>query len=210
MKAPAMTTSEPASSLSPVLVALMKGVTYRDADAPLWQALVGLQARVREYVAVIGLELVLDEAEGYAYLRQRPALEGEPEIPRLVTRQKLGYQVSLLLVALRKKLAEFDAKSADTRLVLSRPEIIELVRVLLPDSANEARLFDRVATHINKVVELGFLRRLRGREDQLEVQRILKAFVDAQWLGDFEERLAQYRDHALAQGEQGERAEGAS
>jgi hypothetical protein len=207
MKVSAMTTPEPAPNLSAVLVALMKGVTYRDADAPLWQALVGLQTRVREYVAVLGLDLIFDEAEGYAYLRQRPAVEGEPDVPRLVPRRQLGYQVSLLLVALRKKLAEFDAKSADTRLVLGREEIVELVRVLLPDSANEARLFDRVETHINKIVDLGFLRRLRGREEQFEVQRILKAFVDAQWLGDFEERLAQYREHALTQGD---RAEGAS
>ena len=39
---------------------------------------------MREYVAVLGLELILDEAEGYAYLRQRAAAEGEPELARLV------------------------------------------------------------------------------------------------------------------------------
>ena len=31
-----------------------------------------LQAQVRDYVAVIGLQVVIDEAEGYAFLRQRP------------------------------------------------------------------------------------------------------------------------------------------
>ena len=200
-----MTTPDTATSLSAVLVALMKGVTYRDEDAALWQSLVQLSARAREHVAVLGLDLVLDEAEGYAYLQQRPAAEGEPELPRLVARRQLGYQVSLLIALLRKKLAEFDAKSADTRLVLGRDEIVELVRVFLPDTANEARLLDRVETHINKIVELGFLRRMRGRDDQFEVQRILKAFVDAQWLSGFEERLAQYRQHAV--GDAGDRSE---
>jgi len=185
----------------------MKGVTYRDADPPLWQALAQLHARVREHVALLGLELVFDEAEGYAYLRQRAVVEGEPEIPRLIPRRQLGYHVSLILVLLRKKLAEFDAKSAEARLVLSREEIVDLVRVLLPETANEARFADRLDAHINKIVELGFLRRMRGRDDQFEVQRILKAFVDAQWLNGMEERLGQYRQHARTS--EGERAEDA-
>jgi hypothetical protein len=176
----------------------MKGVTYRDQDTPLWQAVVQLQGRVREHVSVLGLELTLDEAEGYAYLRQRPVVEGEPEIPRLIPRRQLGYHVSLILVLLRKKLAEFDARSADTRLVLNRDEIADLVRVLLPETANEARFADRLDTHINKIVELGFLRRMRGRDDQFEVQRILKAFVDAQWLHDTDQRLEQYRQHGTS------------
>src|ERR1035437_3778587 len=83
----------------------------RDDDPAFWQALLELQARVREYVAVLSLELILDEAEGYAYLRQRAAAEGEPELARLVARRQLGYAVSLMLALLRKKLAEFDAGS---------------------------------------------------------------------------------------------------
>jgi hypothetical protein len=45
---------------------------------------------------------------------------------------------------------------------------------------------------------MGFLRRLRGKDDQFEVRRILKAFVDAQWLGEFDRRLADYAIHATA------------
>jgi len=131
-------------------------------------------------------------------LRQRPPAEGEPELPRLVPRRPLGYGVCLVLVLLRKKLAESDAKTGETRLMVSRDDILELTRVFLPDTANEARQLDRVDAHINKIVEMGFLRRLRGREDQFEVRRILKAFVDAQWLGELESRLDQYREHGSA------------
>jgi hypothetical protein len=35
------------------------------------------------------------------------------------------------------------------------------MRVFLAESANEARLFDRLDAHVNKVVEMGSLRRLR-------------------------------------------------
>jgi hypothetical protein len=182
--------------LGQVLVSLLQGVLYRDADAALWQPLLDMQARVRDYCATIGLELIFDEAEGYAYLRQRPAAEGEPELPRLIQRRPLSYPVSLILVLLRKKLAEFDATGGETRLVVSRDQVADQVRLFLPDTANEARLLDRIDTHLNKVVELGFLRRLRGQEDQFEVRRILKAFVDAQWLAEFEQRLAGYAAHA--------------
>jgi hypothetical protein len=46
---------------------------------------------------------------------------------------------------------------------------------------------------------MGFLRRLRGADDKFEVRRILKAFVDAQWLADFDQRLAAYQAHASSE-----------
>ena len=141
----------------------------RDNDPARWQSLLDLQTRVRDHVAVLGLELILDEAEGYAYLRQRPVREGEEELPRLVPRRQLGYQVSLLLALLRKKLAEFDATSGEPRLILGRDDIVEMMRLFLPDTANQARLMDRVDAQINRITEMGFLRRLRGTDNQYEV-----------------------------------------
>jgi len=184
--------------LSALVILLLKGVIYQETDAGLWHALLNLQARVRDYVAVLGLELALDEAEGYAFLRARPPGEDDtgPKLPRLVTRRPLSFAVSLLLALLRKKLAEFDASGGDTRLVLSRDEIVELVRVFLPENSNEAKLIDQIETHLNKIVELGFLRKLKtaaGQTAAFEVRRILKAFVDAQWLADFDARLAAYQ-----------------
>jgi len=182
-------------SLSALVIGLMKGVLYQESDGELWQSLLQLQARVRDYVAVLGLELVLDEAEGYAFLRSRRVEEGDPELPRLVARRPLSFPVSLLLALLRKKLAEFDAGGGDTRLILSRDGIIELIRVFLPEGSNEARLIDQIDTHLNKIADLGFIRRLRGQEHVIEVRRILKAFVDAQWLAEFDARLAAYLAH---------------
>ncbi len=196
-----------ATELSALIVPLLKGVLYRDADAALWSGLLRLQSRVRDYVAVLGLELSIDEAEGYAFLRSRaesqePVAPGTPRTPRLIVRRPLTFQVSLLLALLRKKLAEFDAGGGDTRLVLSREQVVEMLRVFLPEGSNEARLIDQVDAQINKIAELGFLRRLRGQDDMIEVQRILKAFVDAQWLAQFDERLAAYRTQLEARGDE--------
>ena len=192
--------SNPAGDLSAVLVPLLKGVTYRADDAAHWHALVQLQGRVRDHVAVLGLELTLDEAEGYAFLRSRPDSDdpSAPKLPRLVVRRPLSFAVSLLLALLRKKLAESDAGGSETRLILSREQIVEMLRVFMPDGSNQTRLIDQVDAQINRVVDLGFMRRLRGQDQMFEVQRILKAFVDAQWLAEFDARLAAYRAQLAA------------
>ena len=198
-----MNTAEPVNeasrpdALPSLLVSLLRGVLYRDDDADLWNSLIHLQTRVREHAGVLGLELTLDDAEGYAFLRSRPDAEDESgtRTPRLMARRPLSFPVSLMLALLRKKLAEFDAGGDDTHLVLSRDEIVEMVRVFLPESSNEARVTDRIDGHLNRIMELGFLRRMKapGAEEAFEVRRILKAFVDAQWLAEFDAKLAEYR-----------------
>lgn len=201
---------EQVEALSSLIIPLLKGVIYQENDPSQWSALLSLQSRVRDYVAVLDLELVLDEAEGYAFLRSRPEPEQETadRAPRLVTRRALSFPVSLLLALLRKKLAEFDAgrgsENEGSRLVLSREDIVELIRVFLPAGSNEAKLIDQVDGHINRIVELGFLRRLKpqaGAAPMVEVRRILKPFVDAQWLSEFNTKLMAYR----AQLQDGER-----
>ena len=189
--------------LSTLAITLLKGVVYRDANERLWASLLELQAHVRDYVAVLGLELVLDEAEGYAFVKSRSSHgagvenDAPAKLPRLVARRALSFPVSLLLALLRKRLAEWDAGGGDTRLVLTREDIVELMRVFLAASTNEARLVDQIDAHVNKIIELGFLRRMKttGGPPAFEVRRILKAFVDAQWLLDFDARLAAYQAH---------------
>jgi hypothetical protein len=188
--------TEDGNALSLLVITLLKGVIYKETDAPLWHNLLNIQARVREYVAVLGLELVLDEAEGYAFLRARPEVDDDNKLPRLMARRPLSFPVSLLLALLRRKLAEFDASGADTRLILSRDEVVDLVRLFQPDSSNEVKLIDQIEININKIIELGFLRKLKvpaGQVASYEVRRILKAFVDAQWLADLDARLAEYQ-----------------
>ncbi len=181
---------------SAALISLMGGIVDREDHAAIWQRLLDLRPRVAEYVAAMGLELIIDEAEGYGYLRQRKAAPGEPELPRLVARRQLGYSVSLLLALLRRKLAEFDADGGEARLVLEGTQIVEMARMFFADTPNEAKLMDRVETDVKKIVEMGFLRRLRGSEDRYEVRRMLKSFVDAQWLAEFDKRLSEYKNHA--------------
>ena len=198
-------TAEP--SLPVAVTQLMKGVVYRDTHDRAWRSLLELQPQARDYVGVLGLQIIIDEAEGYAFCRQRePSSDEADPLPRLIPRRTLSFPVSLLLALLRKKLAEFDARGGETRLMLTRDQITEMVRVFLPPTSNEARLTDQIDAHISKCVDLGFLRQANRRdntasEQVYEVRRILKAFVDGQGLADFDTKLAGY---ASELGEEGE------
>lgn len=186
--------------VAPVLINLLRGVLYADQQPLLWQDLLTFQGAVRDYLAVIGLQVHLDETEGYAFLRHRPEEDGEDAsaLPRLVQRRPLGYPVSLLCVLLRKKLIEQDAAGGETRVVLTRRQIVDMMRVFLPETSNEARTVEQIDRHINRVVEYGFLRPMKGEEQAYEVRRIIKALVDAEWLGRIDEKLAEYQLHADA------------
>jgi hypothetical protein len=170
----------------------MKGPVYRDTHEQAWEHLLHFRREVADYVSVLGLGLVVDESEGYAYLRSRPAADEEPDLPRLVARRPLSFHTSVLLALLRKRMVEFDASSSESRLVVTREQLVDMVRLYLPDSPNEARIVETIDGHIRRVVEMGFLRPLRNQEQAFEVRRILKAFVDGQWLSDFDRRLDEY------------------
>ncbi|CAB4936886.1 MAG: DUF4194 domain-containing protein [Actinobacteria bacterium] len=177
-----------------VVTSLMRGVVYRDDQEVAWRHLLALQSQVRDHVEVLGLVVVIDETEGFAFLRSAPV---DPEVEessalRLVARRPLSFHQSLLLALLRKRLAQFDADASDTRLILTRDQIVEMLTVFMPARTTQTRMVDQIDSHIAKAIDLGFLRRVQGSEGVFEVRRILKAFVDGQWLSEFEERLAQY------------------
>jgi hypothetical protein len=181
--------SEAELATSTAVITLMRGVVYRETHEAVWATLQRYAAPVRDHFATIGVDVLVDDNEGYAYLRARE----DEDLPRLVNRRSLSYPVSLLLVLLRKRMVEWESTSSEARLILTRDQIAEMVALFLADTSNQARQVDQVDTTIGKVVDLGFLRRLRGQRDTFEVRRILKAYIDAQALADFAAKLEDYR-----------------
>ena len=184
--------SDTGNAFSVVMITLLKGVMYADENPKLWHDLLSLQARVREYVTTIGLELVIYEDEGFAWLKTSDAGGEETDLPRLVSKRQLSYPVSLLLALLRRRLAEHDATSSESRLIMSRDEIVQMLRTFLPSGSNEVKIVNQIDSYVNKAIDLGFARRMRNEPGKIEVRRILKAFVDAQWLNEFDARLDGY------------------
>lgn len=181
--------------LSTVILHLLKGIVFRSEQPQLWYDLLEQQAEVSDYFAVINLELQLDDNEGYAWLVEKPVDENNP-LPRLVARRPLDYRTSLLCVLLRKKIAEVDNMGSETRIVVTREELVNTLRVFLPEHNNEVKTAEQIKATVNKVIELGFLRPLKNDAEQLEIQRFLITLVDADWIGSFNDKLAEYQDYA--------------
>lgn len=179
-------------AVATAIIRLMRGVVYRESDEDGWVLLERHLAPVRDHFGTIGVQVVIDDVEGYAYLRNIDEDDAENPLPRLVRRRSLTYNVSLLLVLLRKRLLEFEASGGEGKLVLTRDQMVDLLQIFLPGTSNEARVIDQVDTTIRKVAELGFLRQLPRQPGHWEVRRVLKAYVDAQTLGDFAGTLEQY------------------
>ena len=185
--------------LSALMINLLKGIIYRDRDPLLWQSLPSLNGRVAEQAAVLGLECIVDEAEGYAYFRQKEIQDGETEIPRLVPRRQLSYTVSLLCVLLRKKLIEADAGGETTRVILTKEQIVDMTRLYMPDTGNEAKMTDRIESALKKTADLGFVRSMDSQNETYEVKRIIKAFIDADWISSLDEKLETYMEYSNEQ-----------
>lgn len=179
-------------AIGSAIIKMMRGVIYRESDEATWLALGRHRGPICDHFSAIGVQVVVDESEGYAYLRSESVEEGEQGLPRLVHRRSQTYNVSVLLVLLRRQLAIFENEGGEGKLVLTRERIVEMMRIFLPTSTSDARAVDIVESTIRHTEKVGFVRQLRGQPDRWEVCRIVKAYVDAQTLGDFEAKLTEY------------------
>ncbi|KCZ72030.1 hypothetical protein ANME2D_01430 [Candidatus Methanoperedens nitroreducens] len=178
---------------APVIIKLLQGVIYNDDKEP-WDNLVSYQVQIKEYFELIGIDVHIYESEGFAFLKQKQFDEGqEINLPNLIEKRQLSYPVTLLCVLLVEKLVEFDVTGGDsTRLIVDKEELKEMLRIFLPERTNEAKLFDNIDAHINKLVDYGFLRKLNNAESKYEVKRILKAKIPADTLQEIKNRLEEY------------------
>jgi hypothetical protein len=176
------------------IVLLLKGLFYKNENEKAWEELIDTSyGAIRDYFKVIGLDVVCDENEAYAYLQNMEQGEGEESFVKLIRSRELSYKVSLICVLLRKKIADFDMQNEDTKAVINAQDIKDQVLLFLPTKTNEVKLLKEIDSNIKKVLELGFLRKLKSQDDVYEIKRSIKAFVDAQWLSDFNDRLDEYK-----------------
>ena len=184
-------TSERAANFGAAAVYLLRGILYRDR-AREWEQLLRHRRGLEDYFSTLSLQLFVDEAEGYAYLRQTE--EGEVEdFPRLMSRRNLSYPQTILLVLLRKRLIEFEAGGEDSRLVLSGQEMLDMMRVYWDElDTNERKREESVENAIKKLVLFNFLRPIKGERNRFEVRRILKAYLPVEEIKSIYDKLSAY------------------
>jgi Domain of unknown function (DUF4194) len=169
---------------APLLIKLLQSIIYDDEKA-VWNDIIAFQHQIRSYFAIIGVELILNEQEGFAYLSQPDNAEGEAaNMPRLVRRMPLSYEVTLLCVVLREALEEFDIKNTDARkLFITNKEIKDRIELFFGERADKVKLLERLDTYINTAVSLGFLKEIDVRSHDAsnktyEARRVLKSKIN--------------------------------
>ncbi|MBS0645005.1 MAG: DUF4194 domain-containing protein [Verrucomicrobia bacterium] len=178
---------------SHILVALLKGIVYSHNEK-VWNELLKHEneADVNKYFADINLELIIDKSEGYAYLKQRQSEDEEEEAPKLIERRQLNFHVSLLCLLLRKHLIENDREGESSKAILTREEIIQLVKPFYKETTNEANQQKQIEAAMKRVIDEGFLRKMKTEDEQYEINRIIKAFVNADVVKDSLDKLQTY------------------
>lgn len=177
-----------------LIVKLFQTVIYDD-DRKTWQELLSFQHQIRNYFAVIGIELHLNEQDGFAFLSQPDEMEGQ-KVPRLARRMPLSYEVTLLLVVLREAIEEFDVANTDNRkLFITNEELKDRIELFFEDKADKVKLLDRFDTYINSVASLGFIketevRRFDENVKTYEVRRIIKAKINNEKLEEIKAKLS--------------------
>ena len=182
---------------APVILKLLQNPLFSD-EAAAWNLLLSYLTPVQEYFMRIGLEVRIHEEDGYAYLHQPPLEDDEGQaitLPRLTRRDRLTYHTTLLCVLLREWIDQFESTHLDAeKCTITDDQIRELLLPFLPARTDERAIQRRVDGAIERLIELGFLKRMpnTGSPAYFEVRRILKAKVDAEKLAEIKEKLAHH------------------
>lgn len=176
-----------------IVIKLLQGPVY--ADEPWWRELLAWQSGIKDYFERIGIELLINEPDGFARVLQPEADEDETTpLPRLMRKQGLSYEASLLCVLIRQMLEEFDTRSDGTKLFVTQRQIKEQIELFFQVQTNKSKLWKELSKPIETLVKVGILK--ISREDpankdnnQYEVKRIIKALVNNEKLEDLKNKL---------------------
>ena len=169
-----------------------------DDDRKYWNDVLNHETSVRDYFSKIGIELILNRQDGFAYLKQMEFAEDDKTRPiQLIRKTPLTYEVSLLCVLLREWLDESEVKMSGDKLFVTGRQIKERVDLFFRDKANRKRLLDKFDSLIKTARDLGFLylnkeEPLNPDNTQYEVKKRIKAKINNEKLEELKEKLKQH------------------
>lgn len=180
-----------------VIIKLLQGPVYVD-DKNIWRELSAWQSAIQEYFGKIGMELIISEQDGFARVLQPEADENDDNpLPRLMKKQSLNYEATLLAVILREGLEENDVKSDGRKFYLTQKEIKERIELFYKEHNNKSKLWKDLSKPITSLLNIGILK--LNREDvankdnnQYEIKRIIKAFISNDKLEEIKNKLSNY------------------
>ena len=186
-------TTDNTKPYSNAIIKLLKGTIEND-DA-VWQDIVVYQSEIQNFVSVIGLELIIEKEDGYAFLQQTKS-DGDSLIS-LVYRRRLPFEVSVVLIVIRQILEEFDSNPLESQSndkYVSVSDIKDEMELFLPAKYNRVKFMKDLDKYIEKVVDLGFLVKSKSgeMESRYKIHRIIKRKITLDDLVEFKNKLKDY------------------
>lgn len=178
---------------SKAIILLLKKTVEK--GSPVWDDIINYQVEIQDYLAVIGLELIVKKDEGFAFVKQ--IVFDDDTTLNLVSRRQLGFEVSIVVIVLRQLLEDYDSNPIETQSadrIITGNEIKDEVRLFLPQDYNRVKLEKDLDTYIQRVVDLGYLKEVKrnGDEVRYKIHRIIKEKVTLEDLDAFKKKLEEY------------------
>ncbi len=188
---------------TPLVARLLKGpVEYLDKAA--WELLLQHQAPLASFLLQLGLRLILDKDDGFAYLEQVKGDNGDPLVSWM-HRRALSYDESVLLVLLRGMMADFEMGDSTSReLIRKRREIKEAAEDFFKENASRVRFIRELDRLIDRTCDLGFLEKWEDAElpdeQKFRIKKWIKYRVDSEVLYLFKQSLTAYATDRIQHG----------
>jgi hypothetical protein len=186
-------TSQDIAPYGRVAVKLLQGPVFDD-QKELWEDLQRYQIELIQYFHKIGLELILDAREGYAFLRQKE-LDEKGSTAGLMRRISLTYEQTLVCVLLRDWLEEFERNDTDNRNLYFTPrQFRERLELFFKEKSNEVKFIRELNKYLNECESWGFVKVVHRHpsdpdENRYELKRIIKARISLDELKHFKALL---------------------
>lgn len=187
-----------------VCIKLLQGpIIKRSEHDRDWNLLLRDRLHIDNYFSTIGATVLVEESDGYAFLRQKDENIDEDfeQLPRLIRRRNLSVEESFLCVILREALDEFEASdNLSDIFTMEENEIMERLRNYSAEYSDELKFKTKLHQYLNKLEDLGYIENLSKNDfdnSQTEIDcvykinKIIRAIVSPEFLTEFRNKLVE-------------------
>ncbi len=195
------------------LKSLMKGAVYREDEAA-WNQVVSFSSSIRGFFEKLGLDILIDEQEGFAFLKSLPSDDGKDTSGGLVVRRALSRNATVLCVVLREELHLWErSEREDQACVVTRKQIREKMLPYTQLAEDDSKFHHMVDNAISQASDSHLIRQIstekggeKRDEQAFQIQRIIKARLSVDDLLQIKNKLAVPEDEASEESVGGDNA----
>lgn len=167
-----------------VLVYLYKQIAILNSQTPhLFTALCRYEQPIRQHLAEVYLQLVLDEKFGVAFIKMAETdIDDETELPlSLMSKRQLSLYDTLILLVLRKHYRERE-DSGEKKIVIDIERLEAYLSPFMPLTDHASKDRKKLIAKVKDLQKRKLLASVAGSEDRFEITPLLRYVVSAEML----------------------------